>query len=556
MKTISLIFIAAALAAPLCAQSRGGDTQLSSGAVLAYGPAIVTNGLNATAVWNSDETVLSSYSTDGGRSWSATPVVIGGGTLSGAKRTYKDAIASHLNDTYVMYEDKATGAEEHMFTMSSDSGATWSTPTIVPSVGSGYITDINVHANGSVIVATSLALSFPNGCFVNVSNDGGLSWTETRADAAIGDVDAVSSSMSGGTLLVTWVDDSAGVNETFGMVSSDNGATFGSIITLSDTLDNFKTSSVDCWVDNGEMAVAWLEDDSTLSGTFDNLIVVYSADNGATWSTPVALTDNLDLTGTPVYDADNMEITHSGGITNIVYEYNIAGQDDIYCSSTSDYGVSFADTNLGAGSYPRVTGDSDYVGVAFGLGAYPENPGLAVSRDGGVTFAATFDVSAGGSIGDADYLEIAYSAEYNNFVVLHVEDRTGLNQVYAGGSRAALLESTVDTLAGTLQLNISGISASSGGPTQVQIAGALTSTLGAALLPDGRDVMLSIDPVLLATKSFAPLRVSINAAGNGATGVMTTPASFSGTTILFGGAELVGGGVFGTLIEPIEVIMP
>jgi hypothetical protein len=557
MKITPLLITVAALAAPLSAQSRGGDTMVDSGATVAWGTVVGAHDLNAVAVWNSDDTVFASNSKDGGRNWIATPVVIGGATASGSKRTYKDAMAFSNGNVYVAYEDKATGSEEHMFSMSSDGGDTWSAPTTIPSAGAGYITDIDVHANGQVVVVVSLALAFPNGCFVNVSTDNGATWTETRVDAALGDVDGIDASMSGNDLLVTFNDDSTTLNQTYAVVSNDGGMTFGPVVTLS-AGGNGKTAYPVCYTENGDMVVAWIEDDSSLSGTYEDVMASYSTDHGATWSPAMNLTNNAGA-----FDCDNLEVYHSqlnagtGGMTNFVFENNTSGSDEVFCMSTDDYGVNFSTTNFGSGSYPRVAGKRSYVGIAYGSGSgSPETSVLAVSRDGGVTFRASADVSQGAATGDADYTEIALDTVYDNFIVGSLEDRTGQNQMYVGGSRAALLEFAPDpSIPHSLQFNISGVGISAGGPTSVQIVGAGASIPGAVSLPDGRDVLLNIDSILIRTKSFAPFRVAIDAAGNGSTPLMDTPPGFWGATVLFGGVEFLGGGMFGTLIEPIAVTL-
>ena len=557
MKITPLLITVAALAAPLSAQSRGGDTMVDSGATVAWGTVVGAHDLNAVAVWNSDDTVFASNSKDGGRNWIATPVVIGGATASGSKRTYKDAIAFANGNVYVAYEDKATGSEEHMFSMSSDGGDTWSAPTTIPSAGAGYITDIDVHANGQVVVVVSLALSFPNGCFVNVSTDNGTTWTETRVDAALGDVDGIDASMSGNDLLVTFNDDSTGLNQTYAVVSNDGGMTFGPVVTLS-AGGNGKTAYPVCYTENGDMVVAWIEDDSSLSGTYEDVMASYSTDHGATWGPAMNLTNNAGA-----FDCDNLEVYHSqlnagtGGMTNFVFENNTSGSDEVLCMSTDDYGVNFYTTNFGSGSYPRVAGKRSYVGIAYGsdpTGGYNESSMLAVSRDGGVTFRASADVSQGASTGDADYTEIALDTVYDNFIVGSLENRTGTNQMYVGGSRTALLNAVVDTTAHTVQFDISGVGVQASA-TQVQLFASSSVTAGSAIVPDGRDALLYVDPILLITRSYAPFRVAIDAMGNGSTALISIPAGYYGATLQFAGLEILSGGMFGTLIEPVAVIL-
>ena len=567
MKTtlLTLLLIAvAALAAPLSAQSRGGETMLDPGATIAaYGPTIGADHCHSVVVWNSDDTVFSSNSRDGGRNYTAAPIVIAGGTASGAKRTYKDGMALDHPYIHLVYEDEATGSEEHMYAMSMDMGDTWSTPSIIPSAGSGYITDIEVFTNahhggaGTAIVVVSLAMSFPNGCFVNVSNDNGLTWTETRLDPGTGDVDGVDASMDGDNLLVTFNDDSSGTNQTYAVVSNDAGASFGPVVTLS-TGGVGKTAFPVCYTEHGDMVVTWLEDDSSLSGTYEDIMASYSTDNGLTWGSTMNLTNNAGA-----YDCDNLEVTHSqmiagtGGLTNFVFENNTSGSDEVFCVSTDDRGVTLHTTNFGSGSYPRVAGTDKYVGVAYGsdpTGGYVESPMLAISRDGGLTFRASADVSQGASTGDSDYVELAMDPVYDNYHIVSIENRTGQNQVYVGGSRVALLEPVIDTTAHTAQFNVSGFGIASGS-TSVQLYASGSTALGVGMINDDRDTLMDIDQILLVSRSFTPFRVTLDSLGNGSTAAISIPARFYGATLQFAGIELLAGGAFGTLIEPVAVTL-
>jgi hypothetical protein len=408
------------------------------------------------------------------------------------------------------------------------------------------------------VVVVSLALAFPNGCFVNVSNDQGATWTETRVDAALGDVDGIDASMSGNDLLVTFNDDSTGLNQTYAVVSNDGGSTFGPIMTLSSGGVG-KTAYPVCWTENGDMVVAWLEDDSSVSGTYEDVMAAYSIDNGATWGSAM----NLTNTAGQGFDCDNLEVYHSqqnagtGGMTNFVFENNTSGSDEVFCMSTDDYGMNFATTNFGSGSYPRVAGKRSYVGVAYGsdpAGGYDENATLAVSRDGGFTFRVSADVSQGASTGDADYTEIAIDSVYDNFIVGSLENRTGTNQMYVGGSRAGLIDPVVDATAHTIKVNVSGVGIQ-GTSSRVQIFASGSTGVGGAMVPDGRDTMMAVDPVLLISRSFGPFSVTIDAAGNGSTPMLSTPAGYHGATLHFAGLEILGGGVFGTLMVPVTVTL-
>ena len=350
---------------------------------------------------------------------------------------------------------------------------------------------------------------------------------------------------------------STGLNQTYAVVSNDGGMTFGPVVTLS-AGGNGKTAYPVCYTENGDMVVAWIEDDSSLSGTYEDVMASYSTDHGATWGPAMNLTNNAGA-----FDCDNLEVYHSqlnagtGGMTNFVFENNTSGSDEVLCMSTDDYGVNFYTTNFGSGSYPRVAGKRSYVGIAYGsdpTGGYNESSMLAVSRDGGVTFRASADVSQGASTGDADYTEIAIDSVYDNFIVGSLENRTGTNQMYVGGSRAALLNAVVDTTAHTVQFDISGVGVQASA-TQVQLVASSSVTTGSAIVPDGRDALLYVDPILLITRSYAPFRVAIDAMGNGSTALISIPAGYYGATLQFAGLEILSGGMFGTLIEPVAVIL-
>jgi hypothetical protein len=126
--------------------------------------------------------------------------------------------------------------------------------------------------------------------------------------------------------------------------------------------------------------------------------------------------------------------------------------------------------------------------------------------------------------------------------------------MYVGGSRTALLNAVVDTTAHTVQFDISGVGVQASA-TQVQLVASSSVTTGSAIVPDGRDALLYVDPILLITRSYAPFRVAIDAMGNGSTALISIPAGYYGATLQFAGLEILSGGMFGTLIEPVAVIL-
>jgi len=100
--------------------------------------------------------------------------------------------------------------------------------------------------------------------------------------------------LSNGNLLAVYRD---GVSHTGdkatikSIISTDNGATWGSIATVySDATYDVRDPNI-ALLANGRLIVSFFKyDQSAYAGFVDNVYVIYSDDNGATWETPVQLT--------------------------------------------------------------------------------------------------------------------------------------------------------------------------------------------------------------------------------------------------------------------------
>ena len=151
----------------------------------------------------------------------------------------------------------------------NDNGATWTT-TQLPTLNTGPIYDINLVADTRTVVVTSMAASFPQGCFAHISTDYGATWTESRLDPGTGDIDEIDTCMSGSDILVTWNEDTTGANAVYAVVSNDGGFTFGSVVQVSGT-GTVRAQDHDCYTENGDMVIAWLQDDTSISGTAEDV---------------------------------------------------------------------------------------------------------------------------------------------------------------------------------------------------------------------------------------------------------------------------------------------
>jgi len=559
MKTIHLLAGIALLCAPLAAQNTRTPLQLDPGMAKAWGPGVTSADGISVIAWNEDgtNTVWVSNSHDSSRSFTP-PIQVDDSATIGAKRTYKDAIALGGGKVYLAFEDMRTGAEEVWFSTSSDAGDTWGANVMLTKGGSGNVYDVHTEAFDNFVYVLMLVDNAPNeGAWLAQSSDHGATWATTRMDSGLADVDNLDLRVFGPDVFVVWDEDTTGNNQVYCATSNDSGATWNATVQVSAT---GKAQAPDVFSENGDVAIGWLEDDPTLSGTFDDVVIAFSTDHGVTFGAPVQVTSHAGL-----FDCDNLEIYHSqfntgtGGMMNVVYEDNSSGIDHVMCTSSDDYGVTFYRSDFGEGSYPRVMGWQNHVGVVFGSGPgypAPENPTLAVSRNGGVDFGAPMDMSHGTSVGDIDYIELAFDPRYGNFTMAYLDDSaSGVNQIYTAGRRAASV-AMVPAGAG-FELEFTGFGISHAGET-VQGVVSLNNHHGPGglALPygDGRFMYLA-RPFYY----YPSMAATLDGAGNARSAVTPLATAHHGLHVHFAAVSYGvygGSGQFGDIAEPFEVVLP
>ncbi len=556
-KLLSLSF-AALLIVPLSAQNTRTPLQLDPGMSKAWGPSVVSMGHNTAIVWNEDgsNTVWSANSRTSSREFNA-PVQVDDSAFIGAKRTYKDGISSGGGRMYLAFEDSRTGAEEVWLSISTTEGDSWGANTMLAKGGSGNIYEVSTEAFDQFVHVLMLVDNGgPEGAFLATSADFGATWTTTQIDPALGDVDNCDLRVFGPDVFVVYDDDRSGVNQVYCMVSNDSGATWNPEIQVS-TFG--RAQSPDVFSENGDVAIAWLEDDNTVTGTAEDVVVAFSVDHGLTFAPPVNVTNYATA-----FDCDSVEIYHSqfnagtGGMMNVVWSDDSAGVNHVMCASTDDYGVNFYRADLGEGGYPRVMGWQDHVGVAFGSSPgypTPDNPMLAVSRNGGVDFGAPIDMSYGASVGDVDYVELTFDPHYGNFTMAYLDDTmTGVNQAFTAGRRAASV--TMAPAGAGFELEFSGFGMSHVGDTVQGLVSLHHSPgPGGLALPygDGRFTYLA-SPFYY----YPSMSATIGMDGTARSGVTPLGPPHHGLHVHFAAVSYntTMGVVFGDLAEPFEVVLP
>lgn len=568
MKNILFPLAAIALAAPGYAQNPRTPVQLDAGLGDSQAPAIASEGEMTVATWkdNVTEFLYASVSTDGGLTWSAATRI--DDSLGGNK--FVEDIGTRISggNIYVSWRDERNSADDDLyFSVSTDGGVTWSADAMIdkgyPS-GANPVRDWRMDADGNNV---AIAVTPDNGdeeLYLVYSTDAGTTWsaaTSATSHNGHSDADAMEIAVVGNTAYLVWVDN---FDVVAGTGSRTADACYMSTFDLAGgtftTMDASVSPNLEVLAGDLDGDIGFSANGSTLAvsmqsdlvANFHQTRVNVSTDGGTTWSGDNVVgnyTDSVD-------DCDNTKILATdNGDVHVIWEDNRSGSDEIYSAMSTDGGVSFTEAaaSHGAGGFPEIRGNGDYIGINFTGSSFPEGSQLAVSRDGGATYAAVVDVAVG-QTGDADFAEVAYNELYQNFMCTWLSDDLGANQAYAGGMRNQTLTANGPFSAGSaINFDGSGFGASEAGNEFMVLA---STAQGVANIPgDGRDIGLQVNPVLLQSAASPALKGTMLGDGTSSTPSVSFPGSFApGTTLYFVGMSRTGG-TYGSITEVVSVVV-
>ena len=555
MKKFLFPLVAVALAAPGYAQDVRTPVQLDAGLGKAVGPAIATDGSLTAAIWKEDVTnhMYGSTSTDNGLTWSAA-VRIDDSANSNSKFAKDIGLIVAGGNVYASWSDQRTtsGEDDLYFTMSSDGGATWTADLVIDkglANGANDLKDWRMGVDGSTVAFMSATENdgggFQEEAFLTVSTDGGATFGAAMAVSAhpngTVDVDAISMVAENGFVHCVWQDNvSTTDNELFySKYDVALGAFASTDVNLGGSLVGGNVEN-DLGIDaSGPMVAVAYQADNLPTSSAHILHVNVSVDDGTTWGGGVQVGNYI--AGTDDADHPIVAVNSNGNVT-VVYEDNrTGGSDEIYLSTSTDGGFTWTESaSMGVGGFPALAGDGDYMGANWTGPSFPEGSQFTCSRDGGLTWGPVADLAAG-QTGDADFAELAFNSLYGNFVAVWLTDDTTINQIYAGGARCQTITPNGPFAAGNpINFDGSNFGASEAGNEFMVLASTAT---GVANIPgDGRDVGLSITPVLIQAAASPALKGTILADGSAATPIVSFPGSFTtGTTLYFVGLSRTGG---------------
>lgn len=301
---------------------------VSASGQFAQGPKMVTDGTTITAVWTesngSTDEVLSASSTDGGASWS-TPVSLS----DGSQNAFSPQVVTDGTRITAIWSWFDGSPEVIQSASSTDGGATWSTPVTL-SDGGETAGNPQVTTDGTTITGLWNRFDGSNDRVqAATSTDGGATWSTpvTLSDAGESAFGA-RAVISGATILATWTRGDGSNFRIQSSSSTDGGATWTTPVTISDPGQDAFTQQV--VTDGTIITVLWKQSD----GLNNRIRSAFTADGGATWSTPVSISAAGE-------DAGGPQVVTDGTTTTATWTRFDGSDDRIQLASSSDGGVTW-----------------------------------------------------------------------------------------------------------------------------------------------------------------------------------------------------------------------
>ena len=279
-----------------------------------------------------NEDVYLTVSTDGGATFGTA--ISAASSNGGGFDVDNIGLWADANGVYWAWDDNRNGQDDLFFNSSTDAGATLGTEQQLDASGpaAGDVDSgnadppITISSGGGMLVVAwqEEVVGNTEEAKLRVSTDGGVTFGPERSPggyiAGTDDVDSFTMTVSGSNIVCVWDDDRGGADQVFVNVSSDMGASFTET-QITTTGGGF----VRVTRDGGDIALVYT------GGPFPNATLAnVSSDNGATWSSAITVSDT---TG----DADFAEAAYDASKKNflVAWEADDLANDNIYLGGFS-----------------------------------------------------------------------------------------------------------------------------------------------------------------------------------------------------------------------------
>jgi len=285
-------------------------------------PQVATAGNNVYVVWLASTTsgnfVMLKTSTNSGSSFANALTL-----SSTAYGKTQPQLAALSNFVYITWADNGTISRARtFFASSSDGGTSFGSPVSLSNSAAGE-TDISQEiatAGNSVYVTwTNETTSSTNTIFSASTNNGATFGVAINLNAATAIALQPEISASGNNVYVVWSQAIGGNTEVVCKVSSNNGATFGNLLNLSNVPGTSNAQTIASSGNN--VYVSWIESGTSNSGVY----FASSNNSGSTFTTPVSLINDT-LSHHPF-------MAGLGDHASVAWEDGTTGNGDIYLVS-------------------------------------------------------------------------------------------------------------------------------------------------------------------------------------------------------------------------------
>jgi len=306
---------------------------------------------NYYVVWGDNGNILLKHSSDFGQTWSSNITVYASSNVCGWP-----VVKSNQNHVYVVFHQLA-GDYEILFRYSSDFGHTWGTPQVISGIEDGSITpQMAVSESGIHVVWERRVNNFYDIFYRKSTNHGATWFPENNISNSLGShsrwvqIDAI-----GNKVFCTWLESVTYPESDITFSRSDDGGETWWLTPPSITNDPRPQNRI--YMNVVSEDEIYIVSDDIITFNHDELFLMKSTNGGATWSTPVNITNNTGHSNTPCVEIfmNNIYLTWADNSHTAPAFDNM----DIFFKWSSDGGVTWQDSinlsdNPETSSRPRI----------------------------------------------------------------------------------------------------------------------------------------------------------------------------------------------------------